>query len=218
MPPPTDSISHWAPITAVSGAPTSASASGIRSSTTIATPITPKPTTVSAAARRSGAAIAVDVAVVEPIGGVAGDHDVDGRRQHDRHRVDDGQEALDVHEVARRVPGDQAQAGQDRGRQQPGRRRHRHAGQVGGDRPGERAVVDHPLQLPADACHQSLADRLGGVDQRPVERAVARQHVPALIEGRDALVSGGAHPPAQPDVARQPDQRRGGLLAAPRPG
>jgi len=57
MPPPTDSISHCAPMTAVSGAPTRASASGMRSAPTSTMPISAKPVTVSAAARRNGAAI-----------------------------------------------------------------------------------------------------------------------------------------------------------------
>jgi len=45
-------------MTAVSGAPTSASASGNRISSTIPIPTTPKPATVSATARRSGAPMA----------------------------------------------------------------------------------------------------------------------------------------------------------------
>ncbi len=57
IPPPTDSINHCAPMIAVSGAPTTASASGSFKRITSTTPNSANPTKINDVARRRGAPI-----------------------------------------------------------------------------------------------------------------------------------------------------------------
>ena len=152
MPPPTDSISHCAPTTTVTSVPAVATSSGMRSTSMVTAP-----TSGEAEQRRRQRAPqrrrdAAETPIVQPIGGVARHHDVHRRRQHDGERVDDRQQVLDRAKRGRALMArEHAQAHQHGGGEQPGRRRHRDAGQIGADRAGQRPVVDHALQAPADA-------------------------------------------------------------------